>query len=171
MPAWSPDGSKILFVSNRDGDGSKVVFYLMNADGSGQGKFGLFFDVEGIQPDWSPVTGKIVFTGGTAAKVDIWVMDGSSPFPGLTARQVTADIDNNRDPVWSPDGQQIAFTSDKHGNNDIIIMNADGTKPRRVTYESPTTITRPGAKRNVIASEALYDVIASEAKQSVDSKT
>jgi len=135
MPTWSPDGSKILFVSNRDGDGSKLAFYLMNADGSGQGKFGLFFDVEGIQPDWSPVTSKIVFTRGTAAKVDIWVMDGSSPFPGLTARQLTTDIDNNHDPVWSPDGQQIAFTSDKHGNDDIIIMNADGTKPRRVTYD------------------------------------
>jgi len=135
VPAWSPDGSKILFGSNRGGDGITPVLYTMNADGSVQAKLGLFSDVDGTQPDWSPATGKIVCVRGSVAKGDIWVMDGGSPFPLLTAKKLTDNIDNNSSPVWSPDGRQIAFFSDTDGNKDIYIMNADGTNLRRLTYE------------------------------------
>ena len=134
-PTWSRDGSKILFSTNRDGDGSKPFFYTMKADGSQQNKLNWPFDTEGAEPDWSPVTNQIVFARGSAAKCDIWVMDGGSPFPGLTARQITKDIDNNRSPVWSPDGRQIAFVSDKYGNDDIFIMDADGSNVRRLTSD------------------------------------
>ena len=135
VPAWSPDGSKILFGSNRGGDGITPVLYTMNADGSVQAKLGLFSDVDGTQSDWSPATGKIVCVRGSVAKGDIWVMDGGSPFPLLTAKQLTDNIYNNSCPVWSPDGRQIAFFCDADGNKDIYIMNADGTNLRRLTYE------------------------------------
>jgi TolB protein len=134
-PTFSPDGTKILFGSNRGGDYATPILYTMNADGNDQKKFGLLADVDGTDPDWSPVTNKIVFCRGTPAKGDIWVTDGSSPFPLLTARKITDNIDNNRNPMWSPDGKQIAFVSDTYGNDDIFIMNADGTGVRRVTYE------------------------------------
>jgi Tol biopolymer transport system component len=135
VPAWSPDGAKILFGSNRDGDGSIPVIYIMNADGSNQRKFGLFADVDGSQPDWSWATNKIVFVRGSAAKGDIWVMDGGSPFPLLTAKKLTDNIDNNGNPAWSPDGRQIAYVCDANSNTDIYIMNADGSNARRLTYE------------------------------------
>jgi TolB protein len=107
----------------------------MNTDGSGQGKFGLFTAVDGSQPDWSWVNNKIVFVRGSAAKADIWVMDANSPFPLLTAKKLTDNIDNNSGPVWSPDGKQIAFNSDTNSNRDIYIMNADGSNSRRLTYD------------------------------------
>lgn len=135
VPTWSPDGSKILFGSNRGGDGITPVLYTMNADGSGQAKLGLFYDVDGTQPDWSPATGKIVCVRGSIAKGDIWAMDGQSPFPLMTAKKLTDNIDNNSCPVWSPDGRQIAFVSDAGSNKDIYIMNADGSNLRRLTYE------------------------------------
>jgi TolB protein len=138
VPAWSPDGSKILFSSNRDGNPVTPVLYTMNPDGSGQQKFGRFFEVDGSEPDWSPANNKIVFVRGTAAKGDIWVMDGGSPFPLLTAKKLTNNIDNNRRPVWSPDGKQIAFVSDAGNNEDISIMNADGSNVRRLTSEKST---------------------------------
>jgi len=134
VPTWSPDGSLILFSSNRDSEGVTPILYTMNPDGSDQKKFGLFFDVDGSEPNWSPVTNKIVWTRGTAAKGDIWVMDASSPFPLLTARKITDNIDDNRSPVWSPDGKQIAFVSNANGNKDIYVMNADGTNLHRLTY-------------------------------------
>jgi Tol biopolymer transport system component len=135
VPTWSPDGSKILFGSNRDGDGSIPVLYTMNADGSDQRKFGLFADVDGSQPDWSWATNKIVWVRGSAAKGDIWVMDGGSPFPLLTAKKLTDNIDNNLNPTWSPDGRQIAYVCDANSNVDIYSMNADGANTRRLTYE------------------------------------
>jgi len=133
-PAWSPDSSKILFASNRDENSISPMLYTMNPDGSDQKKFGLIFDVDGSEPDWSPVTNKIVWVRGTAAKGDIWVMDASSPFPLMVAKKITDDINDNRSPVWSPDGTQIAFVSDANGNKDIFIMNADGSNIHRLTY-------------------------------------
>ena len=133
-PTFSPDGQKILFASNRD-DATKPVLYIMNTDGSGQKKFGWPFEIDGTDADWSPVTNKIVFCRGSAAQGEIWVMDGGSPFPWLTAKKITDNSYNNCNPVWSPDGTQIAFVSDTYGNDDIFIMNADGTNVRRLTYE------------------------------------
>ncbi|MBN1376336.1 MAG: PD40 domain-containing protein [Dehalococcoidia bacterium] len=138
VPTWSPDGSKILFGTGREGDGITPVLYTMNLDGSNQQRFGFPFLIEGTMPDWSPVTNKIVFVRGSAAKGDIWVMDAGSPFPGLTAKKLTDNYDNNRNPVWSPDGKQIAFVSDIYGNDDIFIMNADGSDVRRLTYDEAT---------------------------------
>ncbi|MDD5311949.1 MAG: hypothetical protein PHO26_02800 [Dehalococcoidia bacterium] len=135
VPTWSPDGSKILFASNRDGNGTVPVLYIMNPDGSDQKKLGFPSEIDGTEPDWSPATNKIVFVRGTAAKGDIWVMDAGSPFPNLTAKKITDNKDNNRSPVWSPDGKQIAFVADTYGDDDIFIMNADGSNIRRVTYD------------------------------------
>ena len=142
-PCYLPDGG-ICFTSSRcrhgvlcdQGDTLSVnTLYRMNADGSGQGKFGLFADVDGSQPDWSRATNKIVFVRGNSAKGDIWVMDGGSPFPLLTAKKLTENIDNNGNPAWSPDGRQIAYVCDAHSNLDIYIMNADGSNTRRLTYD------------------------------------
>ena len=134
-PTFSPDGKKLLFASNRDGDNSRPLLYIMNTDGSDQKKFGGPAEIDGTEPDWSPVTNQIVFCRGSAAKGESWVMDGGSPLPLITARKITDNPDNNRSPVWSPDGKQIAFISDKYGNDDVFIMNADGSNVRRVTYE------------------------------------
>ncbi len=135
VPTWSPDGLKILFSTNRGGEGTSPILHTMNPDGSNQQKFGFPLSIDGTEPDWSPVTNKIVFTRGSAAKGEIWVMDAGSPLPTLTAKKILADIDNNRSPAWSPDGKQIVFVSDKYGNDDIFVMDADGNNIKRITYE------------------------------------
>ncbi|MHB8085792.1 MAG: TolB family protein [Dehalococcoidia bacterium] len=142
-PTWSPDSTKILFASKRDNTSLSPVLYIMNADGTDQKKFGLFFDVDGTAPNWSPVTNQIVLVRGSAAKGDIWVIDGGSPFPLLTAKKLTNNLDNNSSPVWSPDGKQIAYVSDTYGKDNIFIMNADGTGVHRLTYSQSNSDRNP----------------------------
>ena len=63
---------------------------------------------------------------------DIWTV----PLAGGTARRLTIHEGYDTSPVWSPDGKQIAFSSDRFGNNDIFVMDANGSMPKRITYYS-----------------------------------
>ena len=62
-------------------------------------------------------------------------------------------------PIWSPDGNTIAFTSDRNGGQDIFTMNANGGKATRITFssesETPEAFSPDG--KNVIYSAALQD--------------
>lgn len=63
---------------------------------------------------------------------DIFVVNSK----GGEAKQLTAHAAHDYIPIWSPDGKQIAFSSNRHGNFDVFIMNAEGGQPKRLTYHS-----------------------------------
>ena len=52
---------------------------------------------------------------------------------GSEVRRLTESPGLDMRPVWSPDGKQIAFTSNRDGNYEIYAMNADGSNVRRIT--------------------------------------
>ena len=52
---------------------------------------------------------------------------------GDNQTRIGVDTSDNYMPVWSPDGEKIAFTSLRDGNNEIYIMNKDGTSTNRMT--------------------------------------
>ena len=60
---------------------------------------------------------------------DIYVMDDD----GGNQRRLTDNLHDDECPSWSPDGEHIAFSSEKDGNFDIYVMEADGGNPRRLT--------------------------------------
>ncbi|MFN5320192.1 MAG: S41 family peptidase [Planctomycetota bacterium] len=75
---------------------------------------------------------------------DLWLVDSA----GGPARLLTSHAAYERSPVWAPDGQSIAFASDRHGNFDVFIVSATGGTPTRLTHHSandiPTTFTNDG---------------------------
>ena len=91
-------------------------------------------------PAWAAFpgdNGKLAFTSDRDSAnfiYDIYSMDSSGP--GSAAR-LTTHAASDLDPAWSPDGLRIAFTSQRDGNDDIYVMNANGSDQKRLT-------TRPG---------------------------
>jgi uncharacterized protein YjdB len=124
-PAFSPDGSRIAFVSQRDGNSE---IYVMNADGSGAQRLTNDPQADG-RPSFTPDGQAIVFhSARTAGKQQIWMInvDGS----GLT--QLTRDSVNSS-PTVSPDGQTVAYVSLRDKNYDIWLMGRDGGTQRPFT--------------------------------------
>ena len=79
---------------------------------------------------------------------DIWTV----PSTGGAATPITVNADYDTTPVWSPDGKQIAFASDRYGNFDVFVMPATGGEATRLTFHSaddmPASFTPACRRRN-----------------------
>ena len=127
-PAWSPDGSRIVFVSNRlEGEFEGQHIYIMNANGS---EVKRLTEMEGFEPDWSPDGRYITFSGGGEQGLDIYIIksDGSEE-----ARNITNTPENDSHPVWSPDGTRIAWLLEMESGNNIFTMKTNGSDVQQVT--------------------------------------
>ena len=143
-PAWSPDGQRIAFISDRDNfrDDDLVItyeIYVMNADGTNpQNITNDRNDDRG--PAWSPDGKHIAFESTRNGHFksefiitsEIYVIDAD----GGNEQRLTENRKNEWGPVWSPDGKRIVFASDRKGdivNLEIYVMDADGDDPQRIT--------------------------------------
>ncbi len=135
-PKWSPDGSKIVFISNRDGN---FEIYTMNADGSNQTRLTNNLAADGF-PAWSPDGSKIAFVSGdlrNPSTFEIYVMNAD----GMNRTRLTNDSLVDGVPSWSPDGSKIVFMSGaasvfNPNAFEIFVMNADGTNRTQLTNNS-----------------------------------
>jgi Tol biopolymer transport system component len=142
-PAWSPDGTTIAFVQ----DPQVPSLWLMDADGTNQHRLrtpSRYAYCEGSsEPDWSPDGHWIAFTricGAYDPSLRTWSNifvvrpDGTGLRP-LTDAGLRRKFSNDS-PAWSPDGKRIVFVSDRGAKaslSDIYVMNADGTRQKRLT--------------------------------------
>ncbi|MFN2226164.1 MAG: FG-GAP-like repeat-containing protein [Anaerolineae bacterium] len=131
-PAWSPDGARLLFDADYDGDGFFEIYVLDL--GSGDITRLTFNQANDQFADWSPDGAHIAFSSDRDGDWNIYVMNAD----GSEQRPLTSSPDWELFPAWSPDGTQIAFNglAPRSRNTDVYVMNADGSEVRRLT-EAP----------------------------------
>jgi Tol biopolymer transport system component len=131
---WSPDGSKIAFVSDRGGTSD---VWVMNPDGSGQTRL-TQSSAGDDRPSWSPDGRQIAFSRGGDDEKDagVFVMDAD----GSHQRRLIAG--EGREPAWSADGRWLAFVSERDGHPNIYVAAQDGSRILQLTAD-PAPKFRP----------------------------
>ena len=129
-PTWSPDRTKIAFVSDRGRGGHQI--YVMDAHGKRAIKLTNGPRRKG-DLDWSPDGKKIAFTS--------W--DGQNWWEWENPRITVMDADGNnafkltdgKSPSWSPDGRRIAFSSGRDWRDQICVIGVNGDGLKKVTQD------------------------------------
>ncbi len=147
-PAVSPDGKRIAFASNRDGDYDIYVLKAAKESATNKPVKLTKNAVDDFNPDWSPDGKRIVFESrqgeGTVFHPDYLLEIVTMNADGTGQKRLTNNRVIDRDAVWSPDGKRIAFERD--GGNvfrDIFRMKADGTNPYNITDDSSKAEANP----------------------------
>ena len=129
-PAWSPDGTRLLFQSERSG-GTDI--YVMNADGTGVTRL-TDHPAADTHARWSPDGRQFVFDSERDGAWHIYIANAD----GSNVRRVTTpDQARNgsagRHPDWSRDGTSLVFDSNRDGDEEVYVSSIDGTKQQRIT--------------------------------------
>ena len=202
FPRWSPDGTRLAFLSSRSADGSASlsgtdaprpqIWVLPMGGGEGQVLSKLKNGVSAFQ--WSPDGKRLVAVGragpsddfpATARKSDVrhyknisykfndtgwyddkrnhlWILDAAT---GKDKQITSGEQWNDNDPQWSPDGNRIAFVSDRTGheydgeyNKDVWVISADGgplTKISDHPFEDNLPRWSPDGKQILFAGKTV----------------
>lgn len=139
-PTWSPDGSKLAFISNRH------TFKSGNRNYDNEEIYILDFATNEItklttssgyieHPTWSPDGKEIAFMSNRTGTWNIFVInsDGSGKPINITNNKFS-----NRFPAWSPVEDKIVFHSDRDGNVELYTMKSDGSEVSRLTNNPAT---------------------------------
>jgi TolB protein len=133
-PQWSPDGSRIAYVSFEQ---KKPIVYVLNVF-DGTRKVLASFEGSNSAPAWSPDSRRLAVTLTKDGTSQIYLIDVDGE--GLSRITYSPSIDT--EPNFSPDGRYIMFTSDRAGSPQIYRMAVDGSgDPERMTFEGSYNVT------------------------------
>ena len=161
LPRWSPIGEKRLLVESLGGlpnalhwdvgmldfeEDEVVIFNVANAAGEGEG--------QDREASWSPDGTKIAFHGGRVAwprgAFDIVIADMTTKKPGIDQVLLTEHEAGDQRARWSPDGAKILFESNRDGDWEIFVMDADGENLKQLTDNDETDRNAEWSKSTIV---------------------
>jgi len=127
-PAFSPEGSLLLFTTYRGGTGPQID--VVSSQG---GKEYLVSGRKGnnTSASYAPDGRDIACTLSIDGNPEIYLLDARGGSP----RRLTNNRAIDTSPAWSPTGREIAFTSDRSGSPQVYVMDRDGGNVRRLSYD------------------------------------
>ena len=125
-PSWSPDKSKIAYVSFE----RKTAAIYVQILATGERKRVAEFPGINGSPAWSPDGTKLALTLSKDGSPDIYTLDLNTG--GLN--KLTKGYSIDTEPVWSPDGGNIIFTSDRGGKPQLYMVSSSGGGEKRITF-------------------------------------
>jgi TolB protein len=165
-PAWSPDGTRIAYVSFEK---KKPIIFVQSLT-TGQRITLANFKGNNSAPTWSPDGTKLAIVLSHSANSQLYTINAD----GTGLKQVTKSSAIDTEPSWSPDGKWIYFTSDRGGNPQIYKVSVFGGEAQRVTFQgdhnlsphfspdgkSLVMVRKSGAKYSI----ALQDLASGQAQ-------
>lgn len=127
-PVWSPDGSRVAYVSFESG---LSAIYIHNIHTGAREKIASFDGINSA-PAWSPDGKSMAMTLSKEGNPDIYVMSLAT----RTLRQLTNHWAIDTEPAWMPGSKSLVFTSSRSGKPQLYELSLDkGARPKRLTFE------------------------------------
>lgn len=126
-PKWSPDGTKLAYVSFEKRKSTIVIQNLA----TGQRTEVANFRGDNYAPNWSPDGSKLVFTSSKDRIAQVYVI----PATGGEAINVSQSTSMDLNATFTPDGQEIIFVSERSGGPQLYSVPANGGAAKRLTFE------------------------------------
>jgi TolB protein len=128
-PKWSPDGTRVAFMSKRDS--ADYDIYVVDINGNREQNV-TSAGGNDTDFDWSPDSRRIVFISDRHGNPEVYIQT----IGRQEAVRLTTNNANEAGPRWSKDGREILFVSDADGDYDLYVMRPDGTRQERLTLNS-----------------------------------
>ena len=132
-PSWSPDGTKVAYVSF---EAKKPVVYVQNLM-TRQRTMVANYKGNNSAPSWSPDGSRLAVALSKDGYTQVYTVGAN----GGALKQITQTRSINTEPQFSPDGQWIYFTSDRSGGPQIYKVGVNGGNPQRVTFHGNYNIS------------------------------
>jgi len=159
-PAWSPDGKLLAFSRHR---GDTIFIFLCKPDGSDERRLTdrTLPEYDAVfSPDGKRLALSVDKISTTQGDMDVYTVDlaGKDLRPVSTTR---GELSFEESPAWSPDGKWIAYTSTRHGNQELYIATPEGKDEKRLTSDPATDAHpswSPDGKRIALATNRWGDM-------------